>query len=384
MPLPIKSTAIFIAAAFIAGIWLSACAPNHFDDIPENYIPTTPAQPTLQLIPNKGCWDSKIQVYEDLQYNSFFTRYGNGWTGGDATYSVKLPDGRMMWMFGDSFYGTVNNDRSRPGTPFARNTIMIQNGETFDGFTSINAGTQEAPKDFIPQANPSDHWYWPYDATIKNGKVQYLLAHMQKTGAGGFDFKSVATDLAILSIPDLKLESLTESKYPKDDITFGSTLYEAADGYTYIYGISNAPLEKRVHIARAPEGDLTKPWEFWNGTTWAGTPSDYVIFKSASDQFSIIKEGDKYYLITQQIIFGNKIFIYESAALTGPFTNERTLYCTPETGGTVITYNAFVHPELSKEGELMISYNINNNDFPAVFRNADYYRPKFIRIKNWK
>lgn len=363
---------------------LCACEPSHFDDIPENYIPPVPEKKQMELITNNGCWDSKIQVYEDLQYNNFFTRYGNGWTGGDGTYSVKLPDGRILWMFGDSFFGKVNPDRSRPNTPLTRNAVMVQTGETFDGFTSINPGTQEAPAPFIAHAAPPDHWYWPYDATIKNGKVQYLLAHMQKTGSGGFDFKNVSTDLAILSLPDLKLESLTPNKYPAGDITFGSTVYEDADGFTYIYGISNAPLEKRVHIARAPEGDLTKAWQYWNGTTWTDTLSNYVIYKSASDQFSVFKDGSKYYLVTQEILFGSKIFIAESNALTGPFTNQRILYCTPETGGTVITYNAFVHPELSRDGELVISYNINNNDFPAVFRNADYYRPKFIRIKNWK
>lgn len=363
---------------------LCACEQSHFDDIPENYIPPVREEKQLELVANTGCWDSKILVYEDLQYNSFFTRYSNGWTGGDATYSLKLPDGRILWMFGDSFFGKVNEDRSRPNTPLARNAVMVQTGETFDGFASIHTGTQDMPKDFIAQAAPPDHWYWPYDATIKNGKVQYLLAHMQKTGNGGFDFKSVATDLAVLSLPDLQLESLTANKYPKDDITFGSTVYEDADGYTYIYGISNAPLEKRVHVARAPDGDLTKAWEYWNGTAWTATPANHVIFKSASDQFSIFKDGNKYYLVTQEIIFGNKIFIYESASPAGPFINQRILYCTPETGGTVITYNAFVHPELSREGELVISYNINDTDFPAVFRNADHYRPKFIRIKNWK
>ena len=41
-----------------------------------------------------------------VDFNQLFTRFSE-WTGGDATYSVPLPDGRVLWMFGDSFIGTV-------------------------------------------------------------------------------------------------------------------------------------------------------------------------------------------------------------------------------------------------------------------------------------
>ena len=44
-------------------------------------------------------------------FNKLFTRYGDGWTGGDAVYSVPLPDGRIIWAFGDSFLDTVYPDR---------------------------------------------------------------------------------------------------------------------------------------------------------------------------------------------------------------------------------------------------------------------------------
>ena len=31
------------------------------------------------------------------KFNSMFNTYGNGWTGGDATYSIPLPDGRTTF-----------------------------------------------------------------------------------------------------------------------------------------------------------------------------------------------------------------------------------------------------------------------------------------------
>ena len=52
----------------------------------------------------------------DQAYDDFFQRAGPGWTGGDGTYSVGLPDGRTAWSFGDTFLGTIAPDGSRPLT----------------------------------------------------------------------------------------------------------------------------------------------------------------------------------------------------------------------------------------------------------------------------
>lgn len=48
-----------------------------------------------------------------------FTNYANhtpdGWTGADSTFSVGLPDGRIVWLFSDTFLGPINPDGvSRP------------------------------------------------------------------------------------------------------------------------------------------------------------------------------------------------------------------------------------------------------------------------------
>ena len=64
---------------------------------------------------------SRLGAAPDPRFNRQFTRLGDGWTGADGTYSVALPDGRTVWMFGDTFLGRVNPDRSRPAdTPPAK------------------------------------------------------------------------------------------------------------------------------------------------------------------------------------------------------------------------------------------------------------------------
>ncbi len=326
-----------------------------------------------------ACWAPALTVYEDCHYNLLFTRYGNGWTGADATYSIALPEGRILWLFGDTFLGKVNADRSRSNAPFVRNTAVMQVG---DELTTYYQGPADNPSAFVSPANPNE-WYWPLDGTVHNGQLQLMLGRLGSTGTGGmWDFGYVGFDLAIYSLPDLQLLSLTHV-IDDPEISYGSCVLED-ENHLYIYGISTQFLSKKAHIARVANGDLTGTWEFYNGSAWVSQASNYAIADGVSDQFSVISDGEKYYLITHEIIFGEEIFIMESNSPTGPWTNKRTLYCTPEAGGNIFTYNAFAHPELAENGELRISYNINSFEFADLFENADLYRPRFIRVDNWR
>ena len=344
----------------------------------EGFTPDTFCQ--FELIENiRGCWLRDVQVYRDCHYDLLFTRYNNGLTGADATYSMPLPDGRIMWMFGDTFLGTVKADRTREGAPFIRNSIVIQDE---DELVTYYQNTSGSPSSYISPSDP-DEWYWPLDATMHGGEIQMMLGRLEQIQANGaFSFAYVGFDLVTIDPADITIIS-QQNKIADPDISYGSCILEDGD-YTYIYGISSRPFQKRAHVARVQGGDLKDTWEYYNGQSWTDNPSSHIIAQNVSDQFSIFKDGEIYYAVTHEIIFGNKIFIAQSTSPTGPFTNNRTLYCTPETGGDIFTYNSFVHPELSENGELRISYNINSFDFTDLFSDVDLYRPRFIRVDNWR
>ncbi|MFF1725411.1 hypothetical protein ACFVXS_40975, partial [Streptomyces sviceus] len=54
-----------------------------------------------------GSWSA------DDRLTGEFARYGDDgarsddWTGGDGTHSVRLPDGRLLWLFSDTYLGQV-------------------------------------------------------------------------------------------------------------------------------------------------------------------------------------------------------------------------------------------------------------------------------------
>ncbi|GAB2565664.1 DUF5005 domain-containing protein [Spirosoma areae] len=375
-----KNPVYLLAGMLLAG--LSACSPD----------PLSSPNPNTLTGARQAALAPEAQV--DVQYTNFFTRYA-AWNGGDGVYSTLLPDGRILWTFGDTFLGLVKPDRNRLPNQnvMVRNAVMLQTGETFDGFKTLNQGantTNAGKACFVhAQQQGGNDWYWPLDATVYANKVQVALSHIQRTGTGAWDFKNASVDIAICSpATGGNIEKIIVNKY-QGQWGYGGALCEAADGYTYIYGVMHGTLTTNVVVARAPQGDLTATWQYWNGSQWGSQPNPYSIYKDASDQFSVFQSGGKYYLFTQEIIFGRRLFLSESSSPVGPWTNKRLLYTVPAEHGSgkVFTYNALVHPELSRNGDLMISYCVNATNFADNFNSpgsADRYRPYFIRVKNWQ
>jgi len=85
------------------------------------------------------CAPSFLGSSVNQRLTTLFTTYGNDntrhddWTGADGTYSVRLPSGRELWVFSDTFLGQVNPDGSRPPvveeggtTVFINNSFAVE------------------------------------------------------------------------------------------------------------------------------------------------------------------------------------------------------------------------------------------------------------------
>mgnify|MGYP003629939053 FL=1 len=329
----------------------------------------------------KPCWDAHIEAIPNMYFDSLFTRYKNGWTGGDATYSIVLNDSTNIWIFGDTFLGEVDENRSRNSTEILiNNTFVLQTKNTFK---TLHGGTLEKPEAFLKPPEPN-WWYWPGHGQIHNNTLQIMMFALGKPDEDigiGFEYKAV--DLITLSLPDFKVIS-TERRMPFQGINYGAfLLFE--NGYTYIYGAKREATAKYLHVARVKGNDISQPWEYLSKENiWAETfVNSKPLFESVAEQFSILKRNDDFYLMTQNYDLDPELFIYNGKSPLGPFKTKQTLYCTPETNGDIITYNAFVHEQFSTKNNLLISYNINSLKFEDIFSDADNYRPRFVNVTGW-
>jgi hypothetical protein len=281
--------------------------------------------------------------------NQAFGSYGDTsgrWTGADSTVSVALPDGRLIWLFSDTFLGTVNADGSRPrSSPFINNSIVVQEGTSL--VSTYHGGTLSAPTSLIPA--PANEMYWVNDAVVEGNTVRALYGHMRKTGEGSLEVKLVSTALVTFALPSLTVTSVTELPLG-DQIMWGVSLLEAG-GFTYIYGSETSAEGMRFpHLARAPTGGLGGAWSFWTGTGWSTMAADSVRLplSGVGVAFAVERVGGKYVLATIEgnLPFNAAAVAYTADSPNGPFSGPTYLFTAPEptAGSSVIVYDLRIHP----------------------------------------
>ena len=106
--------------------------PGHLADDrrdPRWYAPTRPHVQTAASFGAPVCGSQAPRSAAD--YQDLFRRlHDSSLSGGDGGRSVALPDGRSLFLFGDSFQGGVDATGGRAaGTRIVRNAMVMLDGQ---------------------------------------------------------------------------------------------------------------------------------------------------------------------------------------------------------------------------------------------------------------
>lgn len=306
-----------------------------------------------------------------------FELTGPGWIGGDSTYSVRLPDERTLWLFSDSFIGTVTSTgEPQPGMTMVHNALVTE-----DDSGRLSTRTAEGPESFF--ADPSERsYYWVQDAAVEGDELVVFLSLTRQVGEHGFEWERNA--VARVSLPDLTVTDITQDE-PGGSIAWGAGLMTTPT-HTYVYGIDDRGDTKHLHLARVPAGNLTdrSRWEYRTEDGWSADAADSArLTDGVANELSVSPYEDGYLMISSDTSkpFSPEINAWTACAPEGPWQHPQTIYETPESKPKDhFTYNAHGHPELSEDGELLISYNVNTFNFDELVGDPTLYRPKFITL----
>ncbi|MFG3659458.1 DUF4185 domain-containing protein [Streptomyces sp. NPDC047706] len=344
-----------------------------------------------------------------------FARYGDDagrtddWTGGDGTHSLGLPDGRVLWLFSDTFLGAVHPPPNPSGeshawrdtgAPMVRNSAVVMSGDRLR--TTL-------PAPLFPEA-ATGQWRWPVAARVEPRspgaaeQVVRVLLWTRTAGQAPWIYGvPLATEVATLSLPQLRVESVTQVldqrsvPDPSRRVLFGTTLV-ARDGWTYVFGGDDGQAVSRpassAYVARVPDGGLADPaaWEYWDGSAWVtGTRPAAVLGDErrtgVGSAFSVVRDGDTYVLFTMAAGTAGlgTVTSYWACSPTGPWHGPGRGFSPPLPSAGVAAYNPQAHPGIGGDGRLVLSYDVNwlgtTGAAAAISGNVSLYRPRFVTLR---
>lgn len=311
-------------------------------------------------------------------------------TAGDGMYSIPLPDGRSIFLMGDSYVGTVTGGQRPTSDRMYRNTYIVYD----DGNVSAiyGYGGNKNASAAVPPGYPNEQkWYWPGHGFVNDDKLYIFQTLMYQGADGMWGFMYETTHILEYDLPTLELKKTTPIPFNgSPDIHYGMAALHDGN-YNYIYAQVDVrndfdPISE-VLVARSATGNPYDNWQYFNGSGWSGNPADAVKLEGlstvpVSSQFNVFKLHDKYVLLTQKKTFNSgEIYTFIADSPTGPWRNKQLMFKTYEQNTpNLFTYNAMAHPQFEKDGMILISYNVNTEVFAEQFSDVSTYRPRFFWV----
>ncbi len=306
-----------------------------------------------------------------------------GVTAGDGMYSIPLPDGRSIFLMGDSYTGKVTAGARSTSDHMFRNTYQVYDKGKVSAITTGSDHSAAVPQDYPDERR----WYWPGHGFVAGNTLYIFQLLMYQGGDGMWGFRYQETHVLEYSLPDIK--QIRDYKVPysgTSEAVYGAAALNDGD-WIYIYAQyeKTNSLVSQVLCARAKLADLGTKWEYYTGKGWSSDSKDAVPLDGlstimVSSQFNVFKLRDKYVLLTQHKMLGDgRIFTAISDTPYGPWRNLKQIFKVPELArSTWFTYNAMAHPQFERDGDILVSFNVNTPDFAEQFTNVESYRPRFF------
>ncbi|HXH57504.1 hypothetical protein [Iamia sp.] len=172
-------------SVLILGLAVAGCG---FDDAPaaESPNPTTTELPEV----SRRC---------DLG-----RRNDQGVAGHDLAAAAELPDGRVLFTFGDTYLGEVEGDTRRTTGLINSSAALLPAGDdicdpSLSYLTDLGGGIRP----LLPRPPKEGTAYWPVDVSVIDGRVWMLYRWVERTGDGTLDLRILGTGMAVADPEEL-------------------------------------------------------------------------------------------------------------------------------------------------------------------------------------
>ena len=341
-----------------------------------------------------------VKAEPDAKLNAKFRRT-DGWVGGDGAFSVALSEKRALWLFSDSWVGTVR-DGKRKDVSMVNNAVGVQEGRGADAKLTFFVQKGDDGKHKAIFAPPDGKgWFWLFAGHSESGgRLHVFLPRFEKSGTGGaFGFKAIDMWLGTVSNPDAE-PTKWKTEYKKapfasfDDkrkYSFGSAVLTDGD-HAYVYGYEERPTRfgpmRDLLVARVAKDKLADfdAWRFYADGEWKKDVKDATPQAGglgAEFSVSYIPNLKRYALVYTERGLSDRIVANFAISPEGPWSKPVLLYTCPEMKADkkVFTYAGKAHAHLAGEKELVISYATNAYELGPVINNAELYWPTFVRVQ---
>ena len=310
------------------------------------------------------------------------------WLGGDGATSIDLGNGRVLWLFGDSFID-LSGIGSRRSSNLVRNSLAIQTGydpsnASMKFYWNMHDGT---PSAFF--AREGKNWFWPASG-IMVGKHLLIFLMEIKTAKNELGFDACGWKAVWINNTQEEPNcwNLTYLISPqKQGLIVGSGNPLLEKGFLTVCATDSN--DRAVYLMRWPErsastGTLTNP-QWWAGYTtgWVKGQKDKLerIISNGQMEFTVEYQPqlERYLQIQTLSVMNPCLAMASAASMTGPWSVQTCFFTSHEQGSPeLLIYAGKSHPML-KGADMVFTYVVNTTKEDRLFNDMSIYFPTMLK-----
>lgn len=319
-------------------------------------------------------------------WQRLFDAQTGAWSGGDGASSTRLPDGRLLWLFSDTFVGGVHPDGSRAtGTRLVRNSILVTDGDC--------VAVSPTATDAFP--GHAQTWLWPTHAVVsaagRPGGATTLVVFAQRvvrTGSGAFDFRRAGAVTVTVAVP-WRGEPVVGAvrDLPASAVLWGAAVVTAGRT-TWIYGTraTSRPLVfgRDLLLARAPTTTVSDPatWTYRTTSGWSPRAARAAVVRDAEDGVSTVPSalqvGRSFVIVTKpQEFLDDRVVALTSTTPWGPWTT-RELASARSTESVPRYSPVVVAARSARTRAFVVAVSQTATTLQRIMADSSVTRPRFL------
>lgn len=325
------------------------------------------------------------------------------WLGADAAYSIPLPDGRDVWIFGDTLYGEKRLVKGEE-PDMVHNSIGIstcENGKWKIDYT-IKRDAKGNPDSFFKPQQQNGTYYWALDGVEHDAELWITLVcvrNVPNSNAFALGFEVCGTDLAHVTGLKSDPQNWKVAYFPlvPDGVhanPSASALIE--DNDLYIYTLYEKGSRPQI-LTRIPLKGLDDPKK---NLQYLGSDDQWhdgldpakakIIMKTGASEMSVRYHPELKQWIAVMVdpqMFSDKVILRTSPSMIGPWTDGDVIYRipilqknNPHYDADTFCYAGKEHPEFEKKGDLVFTYVCNTMKPKKLQQETNIYFPQVVRM----
>lgn len=325
------------------------------------------------------------------------------WQGADAAYSIPLPDGRDVWIFGDTLYGPTREVKGQE-PEMVHNSIGISTCKKgkFDIRYSIKRDSKGGFDSFFKPQKNDGTYYWALDGVAHNNELWItLLCVRNKPNSDAFalGFEVCGTDLAKVTGISGDPQTWKISYFPLvgERVHANPSASAVLQGdYVYLYTMYEQGSRPQI-LTRIPLKGLGEPNK---SLQYLGSDDQWhdglepakakVVMNKGASEMSVRYHPELKKWVAVMVdpqIFSDKVILRTAPEMAGPWTEGEVIYKIPILQKTdpkydpdTFCYAGKEHPEFEKSGELVFTYVCNTMKPKKLEAEKYIYFPQVVHM----